>query len=379
MDTLDDRIPVTLLTGFLGAGKTTLLNHLLRQPDVGKIAVIMNEFGDVGLDHDLIEEITEDTVLMNAGCLCCSIRGDLAKTMVHLFARMRRGELDFDRVLIETTGIADPGPILNTLVTDTFIAPYFRADGVVALADAATGAQTLDTQFEAVRQIAMADLIVLTKTDLVSAELRAQFEARLEAINNTARRVTADRGRVPTGALFGLSAMQKGATPETMADWLGTDAHHRAGHDHHDHNHNHGHGHNHSHGHSHDHGHSRDHAHGIQSASIEVADPIPARVFELWLETLLTLKGQDILRIKGIVHVEGEALPLAFHGVRHIFEQPVPLTSWSGKDKTSRAVVIARDMEKAELESSLNMLRMRPKEAKEPAVSATAEATEMPF
>ncbi|GAA6202317.1 GTP-binding protein [Aquicoccus sp. SU-CL01552] len=135
----DTRVPVTLLTGFLGAGKTTLLNHLIRDPEAGRIAVIMNEFGDVGLDHDLIEEATEETVLLQSGCLCCAILGDLAKTLAALIAKRTAGKVDFDRVVIETSGIADPGPIVHTLATDHQIAQAFRLDGVVTLADAATG------------------------------------------------------------------------------------------------------------------------------------------------------------------------------------------------------------------------------------------------
>ncbi|MEL6197641.1 MAG: GTP-binding protein [Pseudomonadota bacterium] len=353
MEIEDDRVPVTLLTGFLGAGKTTLLNHLIRDPDAGRIAVIMNEFGDVGLDHDLIEEVTEDTILMHAGCLCCSIRGDLAKTMILLLSRKKRGELDFDRVVIETTGIADPGPILNTIVTDRMIAPNFRTDGVVTLADAATGLQTLDTQFEAVRQIAMADLIILTKTDLVTLEERERYERRLQDINGSAPRVSAEHGRVPTGNLFGLSAMRRGATPKDVADWLGAPSHEA---------------------------HDEDrHGNRIQSASIEVSDPIPANVFDLWLDTLMALRGPNILRIKGIVHVQGVDWPFVFHGVQHIFETPVPLKSWSGKGTTSRAVVIARDMAKADLQVSLDMLRMRQKEAETPVAGMMADTNEMPF
>lgn len=373
MEAEDDRIPVTLLTGFLGAGKTTLLNNLIRDPDAGKIAVIMNEFGDVGLDHDLIEEITEDTILMHAGCLCCSIRGDLAKTMILLLSRKKRGELDFDRVVIETTGIADPGPILNTMVTDRLIAPNFRADGVVTLADAATGPATLDRQSEAVHQIAIADMIVLTKTDLVASDDLERFVERLDGINPTAKRITAEHGRLSTGRLFGLSAMRKSATPADVAGWLGTprlgddvstemtmpgptndtpepersaEAHHR---------------------------------HQIESASIEVAEPIPADVFDFWLDTLIALKGPDVLRMKGIVHVEGVDLPFVFHGVQHIFDTPVPLKSWSGKDTISRVVVIARDVKKGDLEASLDVLRLRPKNASLPAAGMMADTIEMPF
>ncbi|MEL6766606.1 MAG: GTP-binding protein [Pseudomonadota bacterium] len=376
-ETQDDRVPVTLLTGFLGSGKTTLLNHLLRDPHAGRIAVIMNEFGDVGLDHDLIEEVTEDIVLMHAGCLCCSIRGDLAKTMVHLLSRKKRGELTFERVVIETTGIADPGPILNTMVTDRMIAPYFRADGVVTLADAATGPHTLDTQFEAVSQVAMADLIVLTKTDLVTADALERFEERLEGINGSARRVTAEHGRLPGGTLFGLSAMHRSATAEDVADWLGARnaEEDQAG--------------------GIPSGELRksaptsppeiqtqpttQHDHRIASATIEVAHPIPARVLDAWLDTLMARRGPDILRMKGIAHVEGMKWPVVFHGVQHIFTAPLPLKSWSGNNTTTRVVVIGRDLDVEDLKASLEPLRRRPEEVDVYAEGMMAHATEMPF
>ena len=360
IETSDQRIPVTLLTGFLGAGKTTLLNHLIQDPEAGRTAVIINEFGDVGLDHDLIEASTEETILMESGCLCCSIRGDLLKTLGSLIARRNRGALSFDRVVIETTGIADPGPILHSLVVDGIVAPHFRMDGVVTVADAATGTHTLDTQFEAVHQLAMADLIILTKTDLVTPLELSRFQTRLNAVNKTAQRVQADHGRVPTGLLFGLSAMRESVTPVDMASWLG----------------------------------QAEKApldplaglsglnapksaptllpfaqtttsfaplqHSIASASLEVPDPIAADVFDLWLDTLIALKGADVLRIKGIVHIADMEWPFVFHGVQHIFDAPVPLKTWAGTDTTSRVVVIARDMTEAEIKRSLDMLLMTP-------------------
>ena len=378
MERQDDRVPVTLLTGFLGAGKTTLLNHLIRDPEAGRIAVIMNEFGDVGLDHDLIEEATEETILMQSGCLCCSIRGDLAKTMTSLMARRKRGELAFDRVVIETTGIADPGPILHTMVIDDVIAPHYRMDGVVTVADAANGPRTLDAQFEAVHQVAMADLLVITKADLAMPDELARFESRLDGINGTARQVQADHGHVAPGCLFNLTAMRESVTTGDVMDWLGAapkpdplaglsgfapkapkpaalpmagGSAHASAHAHHDHR--------------------------IGSASIKVAEPIPASVFDFWLDTLIALKGPDILRIKGIVHVEGMDWPFVFHGVQHIFDAPVPLKSWAGTDKTSRVVVIARDIDKGDLRASLETLRMRPQEAQ--ADGMMVHTTEMPF
>ncbi|MEM6663229.1 MAG: GTP-binding protein, partial [Pseudomonadota bacterium] len=292
MDAQDERVPVTLLTGFLGAGKTTLLNRMIHDPGAGRIAVIMNEFGDVGLDHDLIEEVSGDIVLMHSGCLCCSIRGDLAKTMILLLSRRKRGELVFDRVVIETTGIADPGPILSTMVTDELIADNYRSDGVVVLADAASGPQTLARHVEAVNQIAVADLIVVTKSDLVSAAACVQFEMQLQDINSRASVVKANRGRLPVNDIFGLSAMRPHATSEEINGWLGSDLTSARN------------------------GHNR---HRIESASIEVSEPIQANVFDFWLDMLMALKGPNILRMKGIVHVEGMDWPFVFHGVQHIF------------------------------------------------------------
>lgn len=373
-NTDDTRVPVTLLTGFLGAGKTTLLNHLIRDPDAGRIAVIVNEFGDVGLDHDLIEASTEETILMPSGCLCCTIRGDLLKTLGKLIARRNHGALAFDRVVIETTGIADPGPILHSLVVDNFVAPYFRMDGVVTLADAATGALTLKKQSEAVNQIAMADLIVLSKTDLVTPSELARFEAQIAAINGTAPRIPAKHGHVTSGTLFGLSAMRSDVQAEDVAKWLGAglpEADPLAGLS----------------------GFAPEpssaaalplsdatrHHHQINSAAVEVHTPIPASVFDFWLDTLIALKGPDILRMKGIVHVEDIDWPFVFHGMQHIFDPPVPLENWQGADKTSRVVVIARNMSKEDLTASLNMLHMQPKEVDDKPGGMMVHTTEMPF
>ncbi|MEM9229012.1 MAG: GTP-binding protein [Pseudomonadota bacterium] len=360
MDTQDTRIPVTLLTGFLGAGKTTLLNNLINDPEAGRIAVIMNEFGAAGLDHDLIEASTEETILMQSGCLCCTFRGDIAKTLGKLMARKQSGELAFDRIVIETTGIAEPAPIVHTLVVDQLMPHYYRMDGIVTVADAAAGSGTLKSQTEAVNQIALADLIVVTKTDLVSEAELASFEAQVSTINNSAQRIHADHGKVPTGSLFGLSALREDVATEDIEAWVGKtekpQSHDHGGHDHHSH-----------------------HGNRIRSASIELSDPIPASVFDFWLDMLIAIKGPDLLRIKGIIHVEGMDWPFVFHGVQHIFDAPVPLTSWSGQDATSRVVVIARNMSQDDLDASLNMLRMKPKEVETTTNGMIHETVEMPF
>lgn len=359
MDTTDTRIPVTLLTGFLGAGKTTVLNHLINDPEAGRIAVIMNEFGAAGLDHDLIEASTEETILMQSGCLCCTFRGDISKTLGALMARKNRDELSFDRIVIETTGIADPAPILHTLVMDDLIAPYFRMDGVVTLADAAAGPATLDAHSEAVSQIAMADRIVVTKTDLVSQDDIAAFETRLADLNSRAERIIADRGVVPVGSLFGISAMREDVSAEDIAAWIGASSAPQDAAD----------------------GKSPQarHDHRITSASIEIDAPISANAFDFWLDMLLAFNGPDILRMKGIVHVDDMPWPFVFHGVQHIFDAPVPLKKWTGPDKKTRVVVIARNMDKEELRESLNMLLMQPKEVVAAANDLIPEAAEMPF
>ncbi|MBU2983175.1 GTP-binding protein [Lentibacter algarum] len=351
-------IPVTLLTGFLGAGKTTILNHLLHDPSAGRVAVVVNEFGEAGLDHDLIEEAAEDVVLMPAGCICCTIRGDLTRTLISLLARRTRGELPFDRVVIEATGLADPGPIHHTLLVDRVLAPNFALDGIVTAVDAVLGTSTLQRHEEAQTQVAMADRIVLTKCDLADNATIKALAARLDQLNPGARRITANKGAVPSGELFGIGALRRSIEPDHALNWLAAPApaadplaglsgmtlpkkdpildlaapSHHASDD------------------------------RIATASITIDEPIPAQVFDFWLDTLISLRGPDILRMKGIVHIEDVPKPFVFHGVQHIFEPPVPLESWPDGNLTSRVVVIARDISKADLEESLSVLHMRPKQ-----------------
>ena len=340
----DPRLPVTLLTGFLGAGQTTLLNAVLRDQTAGRIAVIVNEFGEAGLDHDLIETSEEDIILMQSGCLCCSIRGDLSKTIGDLLARRDTGDIAFDRVVIETTGLADPAPILQTLLVDPGLASTLRMDGVITLADAAAGPATLDAQFEAVSQAAMADLIIVSKADLVSKTQARAFQDRLRAINPSARMVLADHGNVPASTLFGLSGLRRDAHAYQALAWLSppkTDplgnlsglapVSARAMHSPHD---------------------TR-----IQSVSVMLEHPLTDAAFNLWLDTLIVLKGPDILRVKGIVFLEGIEKPFVFHGVQHIFDPPVQLRDWPAGDTRSRIVVIARDVSRPMLQRSFDMLR----------------------
>jgi G3E family GTPase len=327
----DPRIPVTLLTGFLGAGKTTLLNALLADASAGRIAVIVNEFGEAGLDHDLIEAVDEEIVLMRSGCLCCSVRRDLSRTMTDLVRRRDYGEIAFERVVIETTGLADPGPILQTLLIDPFLARHTRMDGVVTVADAANGPATLDAQFEAVSQVAMADLVVVSKSDLVPPARLEALDRRLKGINPRARLIHAIRGEGLAGKVWGLTGLRHGATAADAMAWtsvappkamtlenlsgLSRPAPRLAP--------------------------SSPHDSRIGTASIILDEPIPDAVFDIWLETLIELAGPDILRVKGIVFLAGLDTPFVFHGVQHVFDPPVPIPDWSGEDRRSRIVVIA--------------------------------------
>jgi G3E family GTPase len=337
----DPRSPLTLLTDFLGAGKTTLLNAVLADAGAGRVAVIVNELGEAGLDHDLIEASEGEVLLMRSGCLCCSVRGDLADTVARLIARWDAGELAFERPVIETTGLADPGPILQILGVDPLLARTTRLGGVVTVADAAHGAATLDAHVEAVSQAAMADLIVLSKTDLVPPAEVLAFEARLRAINPGARIAHSVRGEGVSDRIWGLGGLSDDVAPADIPAWMtGPDALANVS------------------------GLARPapappsrHDGRIGTASIMLVAPIPDAVFDLWLDTLIALRGWDILRVKGIVFLEGIDAPFAFHGVQHVFDAPVPLRGWPAGDRRSRIGAIARDATRPELQRSLDMLR----------------------
>ena len=349
----DAPIQVSLLTGFLGSGKTTLLNHLLKHPDMSETAVLVNEFGDIGIDHALVENVDENMVQLTTGCLCCAVQGDLTRALQELFLKRVRGKVPaFRRVLIETTGLADPAPILHTLINDPIIATRYSLDGVIATADAVFGLGQLDRHPEPRKQAAVADRIVLTKTDLVDEEAMERIEQRLHTLNPAAPVIRAVNGEVSPSALFGCGLYDPETKSFDVQKWLREEAY-RPQHDPHDH-------------HEHDgHHHEPDrHGGGIESFCMTRDEPIEWPTFVTWIQTLINHRGEDILRIKGIVNLVGEDRPVAIHGIQHMFHSPIRLPSWPDDDRRTKIVFITRDLDREIIEQSLDALD---KAAKSPA------------
>ncbi|AHF03947.1 ATP-binding protein [Marichromatium purpuratum 984] len=336
-DPAPDLVPVTLLTGFLGSGKTTVLNNLVRQPELADALVIINEFGEMALDHMLVAHSTENLVMeMSNGCVCCSIRHDLVKTLRDITWRYsRNGERWFKRILIETTGLADPAPIIHTLMTHPRIAPQYRLDGIVATVDMGTVMDTLDHHQEAIKQVAMADALLLTKSDLVAEERRGPLLHRLDAINPAAPRWEVRDGEIAAHQVLGLGLFDAtGKTPD-VARWLNEASYAVQS------THAHAHEHEHEHGQHHDENRHDDH---IRAFCFTIEQPIAEDSLTNWLELLADFSGSNILRVKGIFNIEGTARPVVVHGVQHVFHPPVTLPAWPSEDQRSRVVFITRDV-----------------------------------
>ncbi|AZG11456.1 GTP-binding protein [Pigmentiphaga sp. H8] len=342
----DDRIPVTVLTGFLGSGKTTLLNRLLARPALRDTAVIINEFGEVGLDHHLLEQSAEDMVLLANGCICCTIRGDLVEAFERLDRRLADQAAPLRRVVIETTGLADPAPILHTLMGEPAVARRYRLDHVATTVDACNGIDTLDRQEEAVKQAAVADLLVLTKTDLASAGQSEALLRRLREINPGADAVRA--GRDDGDWLAAPDGRQR-----DVRRWLQAEAHDAHG-DAHGHP-----AHGHDHGHHHDHDRTR-HGDRIRSYVVTRDEPVSWAGVQRWLAMLATLRGPDLLRVKGIVNViEHPGRPVVIHGVQHVFHPHSFLPAWPDDDHRTRIVFITRDVDRDLVDDTLRIFERR--------------------
>src|SRR5438034_5239703 len=311
------RIPVTVVTGFLGAGKTTLIRELLTRPEGANTAVVVNEFGEVAIDHALLRSSSDMTVLLGNGCLCCAVRTDLQDSLRTLYADRAQGTVpSFQRVLIETSGLADPGPVLQTLASDRALGDVFHLQGLVTVVDAPGGAGNLDQMPEARHQVALADRIVLTKADLADNAIVAALNTRLASLS-AAPVMTAVNGAIEPAFLLDESLDLSARTA------------------------------------AHQHDHAHDHSHGIDSFAVFFAAPLPWPVFEQAMAVLTGLRGADLLRVKGLVAVEGCRGPVVVHAVQHVAHRPVELLDWADDDRRSRLVLITRHLGKAQVEALL--------------------------
>jgi G3E family GTPase len=349
----DALIPVNLITGFLGSGKTTLLKRLLQGPGMGRTAVLINEFGEVGLDHYLLERLDEATVLLKSGCLCCTIRGDLRDAIRDLYDRCERGTIPtFDRLIIETTGLADPAPIVATLLADPVIRHHFRLGKVVTVVDALNGLANLEAYEESRKQAAVADRLVVSKTDLAESNTTRRLRDTLARLNPTAPQQDSARDEVHADDLLASDLYDPKGKSAEVRHWL-KEAGAAAVPDE---------------GHGHD---VNRHGADIRAFCLTLEAPLDWSAFALWLTMLINRYGAQILRLKGLLHIAGVDTPVVIHGVQHTVHPPVHLAAWPEGDRRTRLVFIAKGLARDRLEASLAAFNR-------PATAAAPRATAAP-
>ncbi len=340
-------VPVSIITGFLGSGKTTLLNRMLQGEGLANSLVIINEFGEIGIDHLLVSTPNENMRLLSNGCLCCEVRGDLVETLADAARQRVAGSIPaFDRVIVETTGLADPVPLVQTVVSDRDVSPSYRLDSVITMVDAVNALSQIDQQPESVKQIAVSDLLLISKSDIAAAGQVESVKERVRGINGSVEVLEVERGDIDPRLLFGRGAVSEETSASRLERWLGHAA--TCTLDHHEHC---GHGHGHHQGNEHA---APRHDDRVQTFSIVLDTPATTRSFTVWLTMLASFRGVNLLRVKGIVNVEER--PLVINAVQSILHEPIELKHWPSEDHRTRIVFIVRELDRGDLERTVETL-----------------------